>query len=350
MATALPNTVDTLLNWTKGRDPDQKAADIVEILNQSNEIISYMLWEESNGPLMNRTTVRVALPTVSSRQIGAGIPISTSRVAQFDDAMSILDVMNEVDIALAKLNGEAGAYRLRMALPYFEALSQKFATLFFYGNSTTTPSDFFGLSARYPTVTAANAANAINVLDGGGVGSANTSCWFLTLADKALTGIFPKGMAAGLQHKDWGEQMAQVTAGYGATILPVYRDQYTWNCGLALKDWRWCVRVANIDANNLAAENNAADLIKLLIKAYYRLPSIATPASGTGNPMSSFANPGRSVIVCNRTVREMLHIQTLNKANNTVAYMEVAGQKILTFLGVPVINCDQLLNTEARVV
>lgn len=350
MATALPNTVDTLINWAKGRNPDLTAAAVVEMLNQSNEIIPFMLWEEGNAPLSNRTTVRVTLPTVSTRQVGQGVPMSTSRTAQFDDAMAILDVFNEVDIVLARQWGDTGGYRLRAALPFFEAMSEKFCQLLFYGDSTQNPSDFFGLSPRYATVTTATAANAQNVLDGGGTGSSNTSMWLLTLSDKALTGIFPKGSPAGLYHKDWGEQLAQVTAGYGATVLPVFRDQYQWSAGIALKDWRWCVRIANIDVTNLVAENNAADIIKLMIKATYRLPSISMPASTTGNPMSTITNPGRAVFVCNRTIREMLHIQTLNKSNNTIAYDEVDGHKVLTFLGIPILNSDQLLNTEARVV
>lgn len=348
MAT-LGTTVDTLINWTKGRDPDLKAADIIEILNQSNEIIPYMLWEEGNGPLMNRTTIRTALPTVSTRQVGAGIPASSSRTIQVDDAMALLDVMNEVDLVLADQMGDAGSYRLRAAIPFFEAMSEKFAQLLFYGNSTQTPSDFFGLSPRYASGNATVAANAQNVLDGAGTGSVNTSIWLLTLSDRSLTGIFPKGTPAGLQHRDWGQQLSQVTAGYGATKLPVYQDQYSWACGIALKDWRWCARIANIDTTNLANENNAADVIKLMIKAYYRLPSIATPASVTGNPMSSIANPGKTVFVCNRTVREMMHIQALNKTNNCIQYMDVAGSKILTFWGVPILNCDQILSTESAV-
>ncbi len=349
MATALASGVDTLLNWTKGRDPDGKAADIIGILNQSNEINQYMLWEESNGALMNRTTVQVLLPTVSSRMLGAGIPTSTSRVAQFDDAMSILDVFNEVDIAMANINGEVGAYRLSRAIPFFEALSQKFSGLLFYGNSTQTASDFYGLSARYPTVNSANAANAVNVLDGGGTSNVNASMYLVTLGTKALTGLFPRGMAAGLQHRDWGQQIAQVTAGYGATMLPVYRDQFTWNCGIALKDWRQVVRIANIDTTNLANEQNAADLIKLMIKALYRLPSISMPASTTGNPMTSIAPVGRNLFVCNRTLREMLHIQAENKRNNTLTWGEIAGMKVLFFMGIPIINSDQLLSTEAQV-
>lgn len=346
---ALPTNVDTLLNWTKGRDPDLKAADIIEILNQANEIVPRMLWEEGNAPLGNRTTVRVTLPTVSSRQIGTGVPFSSFRTAQFDDAMSILDVFNEVDIVQARLWGDTGGYRLRAMLPYFEAMTQKFTQLMFYGNSTQTPADFYGLTARYATVNPANAANAQNVIDGGGTGSVNTSIWFLTLADKALTGLFPKGSPAGLYHKDWGEQITQVTAGYGATVLPVYRDQYQWTAGIALKDWRWCVRIANVDTTNLAAENNAADLLKLFIKAMYRMPSIAKPASTTGNPMSTIAIPGQQVICCNRTVREMLHIQALNKVNNQLYFDDIDGVKLLTFMGIPIINVDQLINTEARV-
>lgn len=345
----LAASTDTLINWTRSRNPNLTAAAIVEILNQSNEIIPYMLWEEGNGPFMNRTTIRTKLPTVTTRQIGQGIPTSTSRTIQVDDAMAILDVMNEVDMVLADAEGDSGQYRLNSSIPFFEAMSQQFAELLFYGNSQQNATDFFGLSPRYATGNPSIAANSQNVLDGGGVGSANTSVWLLTLSDRALTGIFPKGSSAGLTHKDWGMQLSQIIAGYGATKLPVYQDQYTWKCGIALKDWRWCARLANVDTTNLANESNAVDLIKNMIKMMYRLPTIATPASISGNPMSQLTIPGRSVFVCNRTVREMLHIQALNKTNNTVSIQDVDGRKVLMFFNIPVLNVDQILSNEAVV-
>lgn len=341
--------VDTLANWAKTRDPDGNAADIVELLNQSNEINTYTLWEEGNLPLGNRTSIRVDLPTVNTRQLGAAVATSTSREAQFDDSMALLEAWNEVDIKLANLHGDVGRYRLNKSIPYFEAFAQKFAYLFYYGDTTVDATQFFGMASRYATKTAANAANAQNVLDGGGTSTVNASMWLHTFGPRSLMGIFPRGSKAGLMHKDWGEVISQTAAAYPSNSMAVYKDQYTWDCGISLKDWRWNVRIANVDTTNLVNESGAADLLKLMIKAMYRLPSIFLPPSTTGNPMTDLAVPGRQVFVCNRTMREMLHIQALNKVSNQLVIDEVDGKKILSFSGIPILNCDQLTNSEAQV-
>lgn len=343
-------TVDTLPNWAKGRDPDSmKAAEVIEMLNQSNEIPNYLPWMTANAPFLQRTTARVELPTVSTRQLGQGIPMSTSRVDQFDDTMSIMDVFNEIDIKLAQGGGDVGQYRYNAGLPFYEALYQKFSNLFFYGNSNVVPSDFNGMATRYSTVTAANSANAQNVLDAGGTASANASIWLLTFSAKSLIGIFPAGSPAGLYHKDWGEQLNTVTAGYGGTVLPVYKDQYQWTCGITVPDWRWNVRIANIDVNNLVAESGAADLFKLMNKAMFHVPSISYPPSTTGNPMSSISPPGISVWVMNRTMQQMLSVQASNKVSNQLMWGDYQGRKIQMFQGMPIINTDQLTNTESQV-
>lgn len=348
---ALATQVDTLINWAKGRDPDGKTADIVELLNQSNEIINHIRWEEANGGLKNRTSVRVSLPQVYTRQIGQAVATSTTRLAQFDDAMAIIEAWNVVDAKLAELEADLGQYRFNNALAYFEAMSQEFAYLYFYGDQTQDPTQFTGMSPRYSTMVAANAASAQNVINGGGTGSANSSMWLLTHSTRSLTGIFPKGSMAGLQHTDVGKVPDIVSAGYPSKTMMTYKDQYTWDAGVSLKDWRWNVRICNIDVNNLVAENNAADLLKLMTKAYYRLPSIAMPASTTGNPKTSLSSgDGMKAWYCNRTIREMLHIQAENKVNAQLTYSDIAGMKTLTYGGVPIYNCDQLLTTEATVV
>ena len=129
-----------------------------------------------------------------------------------------------------------------------------------------------------------------------------------------------------------------------------HQERWQWKAGLALWDWRWCVRACNIDVSNLTTESGAADLIKTMIKMMYRVPSICTPPSTTGNPMTSLAIPGRQSFYCNRTVREMLHIQLLNKTSNQLTFETFDGKKVMTFLGIPIRNSDQLLSTEARVV
>ena len=49
MAT-LSSTVLTLADWAKRLDPDGKTAKTVEILDQTNEILTDMLFKEGNLP------------------------------------------------------------------------------------------------------------------------------------------------------------------------------------------------------------------------------------------------------------------------------------------------------------
>ena len=340
----------SLIDWAKTRDPNGTSADVAELLSQSNEFIQDLVWQEANGPTGHRVTQRVGLPTVYYRQLGQGTPGSKSEYAQFDEAMSLCDAWSEVDCKVANLEADRGRFRFLEALGFIEAMSQKFATTFFYGDSSQNPTQFMGMSARYSTVNPATAANAQNVLDGGGTGGVNTSMWLLNSGPRSLFGIFPKGSAAGLQRVDHGEQTATMTAGYAQARLRVYQEQFMWDAGLALKDWRWCARIANIDSPNLVTESGAADILKLMTKAMYRLPSISLPASTTGNPMTSIAMTGRPFFVCNRTVREMLEIQAMNKAANQIKLEEVDGKKVLSFKGIPIRNCDALTNAEAQVV
>ena len=343
------NNVDTLTNWAKGIS-NGKMLPVVELLDQSNECNWDMVWAEGNMPLGNRTTIRVGLPTVYTRQLGQAVSTSTSRIAQFDDSMSIIEAWNEVDCKLAELNGDVGMYRFNQMVPYFEAMSQQFAYLFFYGDTTVDPTQFFGLTSRYATLTATNAQSANNVIKAGGSGSDNASIWLVNHGRRGTLGIFPKGSAAGLNHRDYGEVISQTQASYPSKSMAVFKDQYTWDCGLAVQDFRWNVRICNIDVNNLVAESNAADLLKLMIKAKYKLPTVSFPASGSGNPQSNLAtNLGRLVWYCCRTIREMLEIQAQNKIHPQLRLDEINGRKVLTFNGWEIHNSDQLAITEAQV-
>jgi hypothetical protein len=59
------------------------------------------------------------------------------------------------------------------------------------------------------------------------------------------------------------------------------------------------VRIANIDVSNLIAETSAADILELLAVAIDKFPA------GSSNLR----------IYCNRTVKTMLRIQTMNRPN-----------------------------------
>lgn len=325
--------VVTLADWAKRVDPDGKVPSIVELLSQSNEILQDMLWMEGNLPTGHRTTVRTGLPTVAWRLLNQGVQPSKSTTAQVDEQCGMLEAWSEVDKDLAMLNGNTAAFRLSEAQAFIEAMNQEMASTLFYGNAGLAPEEFTGLSIRYSDPAATNGQN---VLDAGGTQSDNASIWLVAWGAQTVHGIFPKGSKAGLIHEDLGEVTVETTAGIAGTRMRAFQDHWQWKCGIALKDWRYVVRIGSIDVSNLVSKSSAADLIELMIKAIHRLPTM-----GLGKP----------VFYMNRTVFQMLDIQRRDDVitGGGLVYADVDGKIVPTFRGIPIRKVDALLETEAAV-
>ena len=334
MAT-LSNTALTLADWAKRTDPDGRVPVVAELLSQTNEILEDAVFMEGNLPTGHRVVIRTGLPTVYWRALNQGIPNSKSTTAQVDESCGILEARSEVDKDLAELNGNTGQFRLSEDQAFLEAMNQTQASTMFYGNPATDPKQYLGLATRYGTIS--GAGNAANIIDAGGTGSDNTSIYLVVWGENTVFCPFPKGSKAGLMHNDLGEQTVYNSDG---TRLQALATQYQWKNGLVVKDWRYVVRIANIDVSNLVGESSAADLIKLMSRALDRIPNL---------------NFGRPVFYMNRTVYSMLRIQALNKSQNVLAVEKGLNQfgtaaSWMSFEGVPLRKVDALLNTEARVV
>jgi hypothetical protein len=227
-------------------------------------------------------------------------------------------------------------------------MSQQVAATLIYGNQHVNPERFTGFAPRYSTVHAANSQTAANVLDGGGTASTNTSLWIHTWGNDTAHATFPKGKITGLQHRDMGEWPVLDSAG---NTYQAYRDHFKWEIGYVLRDWRYVVRIANIDVTQLTGVS-AANLINLIVRGLYRLPT--APANATAIQTSDTpevrANQGRVVIYCNRIVRTYLDLQAMNKTNVLLRLEEFEGKVITTFRGIPVRTVDAVLNNETRVV
>lgn len=334
----LSATVQTLADFAKGLDPNGTVATVIELLAQSNALLDDMLWKEGNLPTGERTTVRTGLPTVAWRLLNQGVSGSKSTKAQIDEQCGMLEAWSEVDKDLAELNGNTAAFRLSEAKSFIEAMNQEMAQTFFYGNSGTSPEEYTGLAIRYSSL---SAANAQNIVSGGGSGSVNSSIWLVGWGEQSIHGIYPKGSQAGLMHEDLGLQTIQVQASgaevIGGTRMRAYQDHWQWKCGIALKDWRYVVRIPNIDISNLVGMSSAADLTTLMIKAIHRIP----------NPQTV-----NLVFYMNRSCVEYLDIQRRNdvQAGGSLTYDNVDGKRVMSFRGVPIRVCDTLLETEATVV
>lgn len=338
MAT-LSNANLTLADWAKRVDPDGRVPIVAELLSQSNEVLEDCVFKEGNLPTGDRVVIRTGLPTVYWRALNQGIPNSKSTTAQVDEACGILEARSEVDKDLAMLNGNTAQFRLSEDTAFLEAMNQTQATTLFYGNPATDPKQYLGLAPRYSSL---SASNAQNILSASGSGSDNTSIYLVVWGDQTVYCPFPKGSKAGLIHEDLGEQTVYNADG---TRLQAYATRYQWKNGLVVKDWRYVVRICNIDVSDLVGQTGtqastaATAVIKLMARSLYRIPNMAM---------------GRACFYMNRTVHSGLSVAALDKSQYVLKINEGLSQfgmpySWLSFLGVPLRRVDAILNSEAVV-
>jgi hypothetical protein len=343
----------TLADWAKRSDPNGRIPIIAELLSQSNEVLEDCVFKEGNLPTGERVVIRTGLPTVYWRSLNQGIPSSKSTTAQVDEACAILEARSEVDKDLAMLNGNTAQFRLSEDTAFLEAMNQSQATTMFYGNPQTNPTQFLGFAPRYSALSGAgNSQNVLNALTAGSYSStANTSVYLVVWGDNTVYCPFPKGSKAGLIHEDLGEQTVYMESAAGASTasatnrMQAYVTRYQWKNGLVVKDWRYVVRIANINTTDLLAQTNgqapaaASALIKLMARALYRIPNMSM---------------GRACFYMNRTVHSGLSIMAMDKSQYVLKVNEGLSQfgmpySWLSFLGVPLRRVDAIVNTEAQV-
>lgn len=343
------STALTYADWAKRMDDGYRVANIIELLSQTNEILDDMLVVEGNLPTGHKTTVRTGIPQATWRLLNTGVPNAKSTTSQIVDTCGNLETYAVIDKDIADLNGNTAEFRLSEVKAFLQGMSQQVAATIWYGNQFVNPERFTGFAPRYSTLNTSNSNTANNVLNGGGTASTNTSIWLVTWGDDTCHATFPKGKITGLQHRDMGEW--PVTDPSGAGTYQAYRDHFKWEIGMVLRDWRYVVRIANVDVTQLTGVS-AANLINLLVRALYRLPT--APANATAIQTSDTpevrANMGRVAIYGNRIVRTYLDLQAMNKTNVLLRLEEFQGKVITTFRGVPLRTSDAILSNEAQVV
>jgi hypothetical protein len=329
--TALAANNPTLLDVAKRLDPDGKIASIVEILNATNPVLDDLSMVEGNLPTGHRTTVRTGLPAPTWRKLYGGVQPTKSTTVQVTDSAGMLEAYAEVDKALADLNGNTAAFRLSEDAAHIEGMGQEMAQTLFYGNEGTEPEAFTGLAPRYNSK---SAENGDNIIDAGGNDTDLTSIWLCVWGNQTGHGIYPKGSLAGLQMTDKGQVTVENVDGQGGR-MEAYRTHYRWDCGLTIRDWRYFVRIANIDVSNLNTLNNTKNIIQWMIEASERIPELGK---------------GRAAFYMNRRLREKLRLGILEKVSSNLTWETVAGERVMTFDDIPVRRTDALINTESRVV
>lgn len=333
----------TLADWAKRTHPDGSIADIAELLSQTNEVLEDCVWKEGNLPTGERVVIRTGLPTTYYRALNAGIPSSKSTTTQVDEACAMIEARSEMDVDLAKLNGNTNQFRLSEDSAFIESMNQTFVNGLFKGNTATDPKQFLGFENRY---TSTSAGNGSNILLGGG--SSNLSSIYLVCwSDRTVYCPFPKGSNAGLMKEDLGVQ----TIFDGTNRMQAYVSRFQWKPGLAVKDWRYVVRIANIDTSPTGADSifttasgaqgtaSARNVIKLMARAMDKIPSF-------GGVKSCF--------YMNRTIYSGLRIQAMDRTQGVLDIEKGLSQfgtpmSWLTFQGIPCRKVDALTNNESTI-
>lgn len=332
---AIGTTLPTMLDLAKRMDPNGMHASVIELLAQQNEILDDIPWVEGNLPTGHRTTLRTSLPTVGYRRFNKGVASGKSTTDQIEESCAMMEARAKVDVELVKLYGGQGpAFRASEDTAFVESMSQQFATDLFTGNVTVNPDRFNGFATRVNDVNYGESSSGAKdgaVIEGGGSGSDNASIWLIGWGNDTCHGIYPKGMEAGLQSRDLGEQVVKDDDG---NEFQAYMSLFQWKVGLVVRDWRYVLRIANLDVSNLLANSSAADLLKLMNRALERIPN---------------ASKGSLAFYCNRTVATVLAEQALGKASSTLTYEDtLTRRRVVKAFGVPVRKVDVLGIAEAQ--
>jgi hypothetical protein len=332
-------------------DPGGKLMYMSELLSQCNEMVEDFPMVEGNLPTGHLATLRTALPQGTYIRFYQGTPYTASRAAQIQFGLSLLRAYSQVDKRMAMIGGNEKALREQEDLAHFEGFSQQQCGTLIYGNSWVNPAEFTGIVPYYNTVASATAQVAQNVFDGGGTGSSNASILLLGLGERTTFGIYGKGSKAGLVFENKGD----VVPGFDASNnrFEAFTSLIEWELGIAVVDWRYNVRVANLDTTTAGlAGATPPDIFAILSKVVKRLPTAGRAVSGitkTDAP-KGYEPPVRLKFYMNRTVSEYMDIQAIRDKNVLLSSREYAGQPVVGFRNVPFGIVDQMLNTESRVV
>lgn len=338
MAT-IGNSFLNLIDMLKGSEAP--GVEVIEALHRLSPFIQDAIATPCNMGTVHEHAIRTGLPAVTWGRLYQGIPQSKSARTVVKDATGFVEGLSTVDKRILDISPNAAATRLQEADSFLESLTIEAESNCFYGNSNINPERFMGLSARFNALTGGQASN--QVVSAGGVGSNNTSAWFVTHGENAVTLLYPKGTSAGIAREDKGEQRILDTNGNPYYVL---EELFRWHLGLAVRDWRTCARVANIDVPAMQA--GSTDLYKFLRKAYHKLHQVRF-AQDYKDPNA--AAIGRTVLYVNSDVYEAMDAMQTGTTNVALRLvpMQLEGKEVMAYRGIPIRKTEALLNTESVV-
>ena len=275
MSTANSNTENySLQDIMASKDPDGKLSAVVDIITKSNPIMQDIMWQEGLLEEGDRVTLRTKLGNPQWKRYNQYASASTSKVTQVDEVCGHVEDWSQIDADLARKAGDLNAFLMRESKAKIAAMGQAVVETMLYGNLSTDPATFQGFLPRLGGLNEEYMSGEPVVIDAGGRNAAgNASILLVGWGTDTVHGIFPKYSKAGLDFQNKG----LVTDVKDGKFLDVYRSKFSWEAGLAVRDYRYIVRIANIDVASLAkigdADDASAQLYLKFIDAISAIPN-----------------------------------------------------------------------------
>lgn len=174
-----------------------------------------------------------------------------------------------------------------------------------------------GFSELFNTIDPNQARNAVMVIDAGGRSDRNMSIWLVVWSPYTAYGFFPQNSLAGM--------------------LSVSDGKRGWGFGVCVPDWRYVVRIANIEIPE--NEQISIQLFDLMDRAFALVPNIGSDAC--------------PAFYMNRTASFWCDVQDMRSQRSqdplSIITQTKEGVPVDTFRDVPIRIIDVLRNDESPV-
>jgi hypothetical protein len=197
-----------------------------------------------------------------------------------------------------------------------------------------------------PRMASTSDGNGSHVLLGGGTtADAQTSVYLFGWGEGKVYTVFPKGSQVGLQHMDLGQDVIENVGGEQGKAMIGYREWLKWKLGLVVEDWRYLVRIANVEVGHFTgltasqSLTNYQNIIHKMVEAVTRIRNLGSC---------------RPAFYMNRQVWTGLSRLAMEKFHPSLKFEDGISQfgtprTWMSFMGVPLRDTDALLTTEALV-
>jgi hypothetical protein len=324
--TAVGATLPTFLDVMKRMRPDGGIETLmVELMTQENGLLKDMVFKEGNLPTGHRITRRTSVPQPEFRILNSGVSRAKSRSDQVDESVGLMESLSVVDVRLARLNGNDGAWRASEDMAFRQGFNNLFETTMWYGNTEIDPEKWMGFGPRFDLSTAAFGGQMV----ASGItasGDEQSRLWFIDWGLDTVHGIYAKGGKGGFDVRVLPDDLVTDEDG---KEFEAHRTKFEWECGLAVADPRHVSVVYNIDSSAISSESRL--LVTAITKAAHQL-----------------LRGGRSVAYANPFTATYLQLQAQYQAlNGTITIADPTGNPVTMVMGMPLRISQGLIATEA---